>query len=92
MSDWPPPYEYQGRPTAWQRVSREFGEPVPHFHHCPECYESKRCLFPCTLEPDLEEEHGPYGSHMVCRQCAPWKFDEAPLLPPQIPEGQLRLF
>ncbi len=68
--EWPPPYEYVGTPTAWTRVARDFGDPIPHVHHCPECYERRRCSEPCTLEPDLEESDGtPCGSHMVCLDC-----------------------
>jgi hypothetical protein len=68
--DWPPPYEYQGRPTAWARLSRNVGDPIHHRHPCPECYQYKLCTDVCTLEPDLEEEDGtPCGSHMVCAEC-----------------------
>lgn len=68
--EWPPPYEYIGRPTAWTRLTREFGDPVPHRHACPECYEHKDCTYPCTLVFDLEDTDGvPYGSHMVCWSC-----------------------
>ena len=67
--DWPPPYEYLGRPTAWARLVREFGAPVPHTHNCPECYERAACSERCTLEPDLEDNGVPSGGYMECRRC-----------------------
>jgi hypothetical protein len=68
--EWPPPYEYVGTPNAWNRITRDVGDPIPHRHACPECYEQKPCTQPCTLEPDLEGEDGtPYGSHMLCSAC-----------------------
>jgi len=68
--DWPPPYEYLGRPTAWVRVIHDFGEPVRHRHACPDCYDHWDCLDRCTLEPDLEDEDGtPHGSHYLCPSC-----------------------
>lgn len=69
--EWPPPYEYRGRTTAWTRIARNAGrDPARHRHACPNCYEHKWCELPCTLEPDLEEEDGtPCGSHMICAEC-----------------------
>lgn len=67
--DWPPPYEYLGRPTAWSRLVHEYGDPVLHTHNCPECYERVTCLEQCTLEPDLEDNGVPSGNYMECRRC-----------------------
>lgn len=67
--EWPPPYEYIGRPTAWTRIVRNYGDPIRHRHSCPECYDSWTCTYPCTLEPDLEDRGEPFGSHTVCDQC-----------------------
>jgi hypothetical protein len=70
LDDWPPPYEYLGRPTAWVRVIHDFGEPVRHRHACPDCYDHWECTERCTLEPDLEADDGtPHGSHYLCAEC-----------------------
>jgi hypothetical protein len=95
--EWPAPYEYQGRPTAWTRLTRSFGEPIRHRHACPECYEHRYCTAPCRLEPDLEDEDGtPCGSHMVCAECdTTWTAVENALIadksPPMDSSLQLEL-
>lgn len=95
--EWPTPYEYQGRPTAWARLSRNVGDPIRHLHACPECYEHKWCTQACTLEPDLEESDGsPCGSHTVCVACEKnWAAVEDGILADAIAEmdysQQLRL-
>lgn len=74
---WPPPWEYLGRPTAWTRVARSFGDPVLHKHSCPECYDHWDCSDRCTLEPDLEDEGVPFGSHYECEPCRKHLAEEA---------------
>jgi hypothetical protein len=71
--EWPLPYEYLGRPTSWQRITRVFGAPIPHTHGCPDCYEHVPCLDRCSLEPDLEEDGVPSGGFMTCDRCHRWK-------------------
>ncbi len=79
--EWPPEYEYLGRPTSWQRITRVFGDPVPHVHSCPECYDNFHCTSRCTLEPDLEDEGVPRGAFIGCPTCqAKWEAVENALL------------
>jgi hypothetical protein len=42
---------------------------IPHFHHCPECYNRWYCDDECTIEPDLEEEDMQFGAYCECSSC-----------------------
>jgi hypothetical protein len=70
--EWPPRYPYLGaRPTVWRRLLYTPGEPIRHKHACPECYEHVWCTYPCTIEPDLEDDRTGtlFGAHCVCDPC-----------------------
>lgn len=44
--------------------------PLPHYHHCPWCYERKPCTSDCTIEGDLSDDGVSCGAHNVCDDCA----------------------
>lgn len=46
--------------------------PSDHAHLCPECCETKRCLFACSLAPMLGKSADglPLGSPAKCDECA----------------------
>lgn len=56
---------------------REFTEghrpltaPLPHYHHCPQCYERKPCTMDCTIVGDLSDDGVNCGYHETCADCA----------------------
>lgn len=71
-------------PRDWRESERDFlarfrelteGQrpdtgPLPHYHHCPWCYERKPCAMECTIEGDLSGDGVNCGAHTVCDDCA----------------------